>query len=228
MVDGSYYTEYQNFEDAVRLGMPAIVEVVRPEELEGTYKSSVYDYFPDKDILKIAMPSYKGRLIPLPEGSIVYVKLIDRGAIYAFRTTVISSGKDEEGFFVTYVRTPKRVRRVQRRRFKRVPLVLEGTYKLSEDDTPKKFLTKDFSAGGILMIVSEPLVVGQVILISLRLKDDLYLKDIKSKAVREAGKTPQGDYMYGVMFLNVDPKLEKKLVVFTFEQELKSRKKEGG
>jgi len=26
----------------------------------------------------------------------------------------------------------------------------------------------------------------------------------------------------------VDPKLEKKLVVFTFEQELKSRKKEGG
>ena len=228
MVEGSYYAEYQNFKDVVRLGMPVVVDVLRPEELEGTYKSTVYDYFPDKDVLKIAMPSYKGRLIPLPKGSIAYIKLIDKSAIYVFRTSIISSGKDEEGFFVTYVRTPKKVRRIQRRKFKRIPLVLEGTYKLSEDDTPKKFLTKDFSAGGLLMIVSEPLVIGQVILINLRLKEDLYLKDIKSKVVRESGRTPQGDYMYGVMFLNIDPSLEKKLVVFTFEQELKLRKKEGG
>ncbi len=163
--------ERVKFGSVVKPGMPVILEVSWPEELEGEYKSNVYDYSLSNKTMRMAMPSYKGRLVPLPQGSRVYVKIIDRGTLYVFQSTVIWSGKSkEDNLFSTVIRIPEYVRRVQRRRYNRIPLNLKGIYKREEDPVPRTFTSLDFSAGGMLIIVGEELNVDETIFITVKLK----------------------------------------------------------
>ncbi|MCD6551133.1 MAG: flagellar brake domain-containing protein, partial [Thermotoga sp.] len=151
-----YYTELVRAFDVIRLGQSVLVEVSAPGDLEGEYKSNVHDVDFERNLLILSMPSFKGRLVPLPRGTRCTVKIVDSSAIYMFRTTVLESGKDEYGFPITKVLFPHRLRKVQRRRFKRIKIFLEGLYKVSsKDEPPKRFVTKDFSAGGMLIVVND-------------------------------------------------------------------------
>lgn len=218
--------ERVKFGSVVKPGMPVILEVSWPEELEGEYKSNVYDYSLSNKTMRMAMPSYKGRLVPLPQGSRVYVKIIDRGTLYVFQSTVIWSGKSkEDNLFSTVIRIPEYVRRVQRRRYNRIPLNLKGIYKREEDPVPRTFTSLDFSAGGMLIIVGEELNVDETIFITVKLKETLELVDQPSRVVREAGVRERYQRMYGIEFKEVSMSLEKKLVRFVMEKEIEYRKK---
>lgn len=140
---------------------------------------------------------------------------------------MLESGRDEDGFPVTKVPFPERLRKIQRRRFKRIKIFLEGTYRVaSRDEPPKRFVTKDFSAGGMLMVAEDILTPEQIIYVTLELDEDLKLKDHPARIVREAGILETGERMYGVEFLNVSPALERKLVSFVFKKEIEMRNKE--
>ncbi len=221
-------SELYGFESVVRPGMPVILDVSSPEELEGEYKSQVYDYSMRTKRMRVAMPSHKGRLVPLPEGSRVYVKIIDRGSLYVFQGSVVWSGKSkQDGLPSTIVTIPEKVRRVQRRRFNRIPLKVVGKYR-REDKDYKTFSSLDFSAGGMLIIITEELEVGEKILVTVRLKPDLELTDHPSLVRRDGGtKNVDGQILrlYGIEFLSVDLPLEKKLVRFVMEKEIEYRKK---
>jgi c-di-GMP-binding flagellar brake protein YcgR len=222
-----YYTELVNAKDVIKPGQNVIVEVSAPEDLEGQYKSSVHDVDFERGILTLSMPSFKGRLVPLPRGTRCTVMILDSSAIYVFRTSVLESGRDEDGFPVTKVPFPGRLRKIQRRRFKRIKIFLEGTYRVaSRDEPPKRFVTKDFSAGGMLMVAEDILTPEQIIYVTLELDEDLKLKDHPARIVREAGILETGERMYGVEFLNVSPALERKLVSFVFKKEIEMRNKE--
>ena len=224
-----YYTELVRAFDVIRLGQSVLVEVSAPGDLEGEYKSNVHDVDFERNLLILSMPSFKGRLVPLPRGTRCTVKIVDSSAIYMFRTTVLESGKDEYGFPITKVLFPNRLRKVQRRRFKRIRMFLEGLYKVSsKDEPPKRFVTKDFSAGGMLIVVNDILTVGQIIYVTIELDENLKLRDQPAKIVREAGILETGERMYGVEFLNVSPSLERKLVTFVFRKEIEKRNKERG
>ncbi|PLV57007.1 flagellar brake protein [Thermotoga sp. SG1] len=224
-----YYTELVKASDVIRPGQSVIVEVSSPEDLEGEYKSSVHDVDFERNLLVLSMPSFKGRLVPLPRGTRCTVKIVDSSAIYTFRTAVLESGRDEDGFPITKVLFPNRLRKVQRRRFKRIKIFLEGFYRVSsKDEPPKRFVTRDFSAGGMLMVVNDILTVGQIIYVTMDLDENLKLVDQPARIVREAGILEAGERMYGVEFLNVSPFLEKKLVTFVFRKEIEMRNKERG
>ncbi|PLV58383.1 flagellar brake protein [Thermotoga sp. KOL6] len=224
-----YYTELVKANDVIRPGQNVSVEVTSPEDLEGEYKSSVHDVDFERGILILSMPSFKGRLVPLPRGTRCVVKIIDSSAIYMFRTSVLESGRDEDGFPVTKVLFPNKLRKVQRRRYKRIKISLEGTYRVSsKDEPPKRFVTRDFSAGGMLMVVNDILTPGQIIYVTIDLDTDLKLVDHPARIVRDAGMLETGERMYGVEFLNVPPSLEKKLVTFVFRKEIEMRNKERG
>jgi len=223
-----FYVETVEARDALKPGQNVVIDVFYPEELEGEYKSSVYDVDFERNILTLSMPSFKGRLVPLPRGTRCTVKVIDKSALYTFRTVVLESGRGADGFPITKVPFPENLQRIQRRRYKRLELVLDGTFRFSaEDPTPKRFVTKDFSAGGMLMVTSEVLMVGQVIFVDLFLEEGLRLENHPTRVVREAGVTPEGLRMYGMEFLNVPPNLEKKLVTYVFKKELEMKKKGG-
>lgn len=224
-----YYTELVKASDVIRPGQSVIVEVSYPEDLEGEYKSSVHDVDFERNLLVLSMPSFKGRLVPLPRGTRCTVKIVDSSAIYTFRTAVLESGRDEDGFPITKVLFPNRLRKIQRRRFKRIKIFLEGFYRVSsKDEPPKRFVTRDFSAGGMLMVVNDILTVGQIIYVTMDLDENLKLVDQPARIVREAGILETGERMYGVVFLNVSPSLEKKLVTFVFRKEIEMRNKERG
>ncbi len=222
-------SEMYKFDSVVKPGMPVILDISYPEDLEGEYKSQVYDYSMSSKRMRLAMPSFKGRLVPLPKGTKAYVKIIDKGSLYVFQGTVLWSGKSkEDGLPSTIITIPEKVRRVQRRRFNRIPLKLVGKYRREGEKDYKTFSSVDFSAGGMLIIVKEELKVDEKIFITVKLKPDLELVDQPSLVRRDGGiRNIDGQILrlYGIEFLDVNLSLEKKLVRFVMEKEIEYRKK---
>jgi len=216
------YIELLDPEKVIKPGQPIIIET-SDSNYSGVYKSLVHDFYPNRNMLKIAMPSFKGRLVPMANGTIIYVKIIDGKSFYAFNSRIINYGKDEENFNVTYITVPEKIRRIQRRRFVRVNVVLEGRLKFSEEDEYVNFITKDVSASGALIITQKPLPVGVVAFVSLSFTPELFLEEQKSRIVREAGKTDEGYYMYGIEFLDLSDSLQSKILRFCFNVERKMK-----
>lgn len=225
MVEQMNYIEAQS---VIRPGMPLMIEVESKDGEKTILKSTIHETYFEKGTLKIAMPSLKGRFIPLPRGDFIYITAISSKVVYAFSSRVIDYGRDESNFLVMYVTIPPTVKRVQRRRFVRIPLVLNGTYTLPGDLREYRFMTRDFSAGGMLMCTNNVLPLGQPIFINLDL-GNIKLSQQKAQVVRTAGKNEvTGFYEYGVQFMDMSPELERSLVVFVFQQELKMRKTSRG
>ncbi len=209
-------------------GMPLVIDYIDRKGEKQTFKSGIHDLDFDRAAMKIGMPSYKGRFVPIAPAEPIHITAVAEKVVYAFDSRVISYGRDEQNFLVMYVILPRVVRRIQRRRYVRIPLILEGLFKIPGSEEYHKFITRDFSAGGILMCTKLFLTVGQPILITLDL-GPLKLQDQKSQVVRYVGKNENtGFHEYGVQFLDVSPQLEKSLVAYVYQQELKARKTSSG
>ncbi|HCZ05596.1 MAG: hypothetical protein PWP37_537 [Thermotogota bacterium] len=219
----NYYVEKLRSLDVIKPGMNLELETDDPE-VAGNYRSTIHDILNNGRVLKIAMPTLKGRIVPLPNGTRVYVKVPDKSAIYTFYSTVMGYRKDDEGFYVTFITLPEIVSKVQRRHFVRIPVVLDGEFKLTEAEERVKFVTKDFSAGGAAIVTSEPLVVDTIGEVVFDFKTETEIPPLKARVVREAGRTEAGGFVYGIQFLDVDPPTEKKLVRLVFELERNLRK----
>lgn len=211
--------------DALKPGMPLVIEFETKKGEILKMKSSIHDTYFDRGVLKIAMPSYQGRFVPLPRQEFIRVTAIADKVVYAFSSRVLDYGRDSESnLLVMYVTLPEQVDRVQRRRYVRIPLVLNGSFLIEEEGNRYSFLTRDFSAGGMLMCTSKLLKVGQIIHVDLDL-GDIKLASQKAQIVRYAGFNENtGFHEYGVQFLDVPPALERALVSYVFQQEIKLRK----
>ncbi|HEY8541644.1 MAG TPA: PilZ domain-containing protein [Pseudothermotoga sp.] len=208
----------------IKPGMPLLIETESKSGEKTVLKSTVHETYFDKGVLKIAMPSLKGRFVPLPKGDFVYVTALSDKVVFGFSSRVLDYGRDESNFLIMYITVPSSVKRIQRRRYVRIPLVLNGTYNLPGDDKEYRFVTRDFSVGGMLMCTNKILEVGQPIFVNLDLENIKFYQQ-KAQIVRTIGKNEStGYYEYGVQFLEIPPELERALVVFVFQQELKMRK----
>lgn len=219
------YIAKVNAKDVLRASMPLVIELENKKGEKLKMKSTIHDLYFDRGILKIAMPSYQGRFVPIQRGEFIHVTAIAEKVVYSFSSRVLDYGRDtESNFLVMHITVPEQVDRVQRRRYVRIPLVLSGNYTVEGEDIQHKFLTRDFSAGGILMCTSRFLKVGQTIYIDLDLGDIKLIKQ-KAQIVRYAGfNETTGFHEYGVQFLDVSPELEKSLVSYVFQQEIKLKK----
>jgi c-di-GMP-binding flagellar brake protein YcgR len=219
------YVVKVNAKDVIRPGMPLVIDFEDKKGEKLKLKSSVQDTYFDRGMLKIAMPSYQGRFLPLPRGEFIRMTVIADKVVYAFSSRVLDYGRDQESnLLVMYVTVPEQVDRVQRRRYVRIPLVLNGSFTIENEEGRYSFLTRDFSAGGMLMCTSKFLKVGQIIYVELDLTD-LRLSNQKSQIVRYVGlNQTTGFHEYGVQFLDVPRELEKALVCYVFQQEIKLRK----
>ncbi|MBT1247431.1 MULTISPECIES: PilZ domain-containing protein [unclassified Thermosipho (in: thermotogales)] len=209
---------------ALRIGLPGIIEITMVKELEGTYKTSISDIDFSKNLIFFSIPTYKGRFIPIPKGTRMNVKVFDRSSMYSFSTVSLGVLKKDNLYFIP-APIPEYVNKTERRRFKRIPLFLYGTFKMSpeQDAESIQFMTKDFSAGGIKLITNVILKLNDIIYINLKLDENLKLENQKSKIVRIDQKTEDG-FQYGAEFIDVPVNLENKLVRFVFQRELKTKK----
>lgn len=217
------YVELIEAEKALKIGLPALIRITLVKELEGEYKSNVVDIDTAKRILFLSIPSYKGRFVPIPKGVRMTVNLFDRSSIYEFDTVSLGVIK-RDNMYAIPVPFPENVRKTERRKFVRIPLFLEGTFYLSNEPDAESyaFTTRNFSAGGLLMVTKKYLSVGDIIYIDLKLDNELSLNKQKSKVVRQDEPTDEG-FMYGVQFLDLSANLEKLLVRFVFQKEIKMK-----
>ncbi|ABR31281.1 pilus assembly protein PilZ [Thermosipho melanesiensis] len=209
---------------ALKIGLPGIIEITMLKELEGTYKTSISDIDFKKNLIFLSIPTYKGHFIPIPKGTRMNVKFFDRSSMYTFSTISLGVIK-KDNLYMIPVPAPEYVNKTERRRFKRIPLFLFGTFKLSPKTNAEaiQFMTKDFSAGGIKIVTDAILHLDDIIYINLKLDENLQLENQKSKIIRADQKTEEG-FQYGVEFLDVPTNLENKLVRFVFQKELKAKK----
>jgi len=217
------YVELINAEKALKIGLPALVRITMVKELEGEYKSNVVDIDLEKRILFLSIPSYKGRFIPIPKGVRMTVNLFDRSSIYEFDTISLGVIK-RDNIYVIPVPFPETVRKTERRKFVRIPLYLEGRFYLSDEPDAESyaFTTRNISAGGMMMVTKKYLKMGDIIYVDLKLDNELSLNKQKSKIVRQDEQIEEG-FMYGVQFLDVPSALEKALVRFIFQKEIKMK-----
>jgi c-di-GMP-binding flagellar brake protein YcgR len=217
------YVELIDAQKALKVGILALVRITMVKELEGEYKSNVVDIDLEKRILFLSIPSYKGRFIPIPKGVRMTVNLFDRSSIYEFDTISLGVIK-RDNIYVIPVPFPETVRKTERRKFVRIPLYLEGRFYLSDEPDAESyvFTTRNISAGGMMMVTKKYLKMGDIIYIDLKLDNELSLNKQKSKIVRQDEQIEEG-FMYGVQFLDVPPALEKALVRFIFQKEIKMK-----
>lgn len=219
------YIAKVNARDVLKPGMPLTIELENKKGEKLRMKSTIHDTYFNRGVLKIAMPSYRGRFVPIQRGEFIHVTAIAEKVVYAFSSRVLDHGRDvESNLLVMHITVPEQVNRVQRRKYVRIPLVLSGSFTIENEDVNHRFLTRDFSAGGVLMCTSKLMKVGQTIYIDLDLGDIKLIKQ-KAQIVRYAGfNETTGFHEYGVQFLDVPLELEKALVSYVFQQEIKLKK----
>ncbi len=221
------YIELVEATKVLKIGLPANVIITLVKELEGTYKSNIIDIDMDRKILFLSIPSFKGRFVPIPKGVRITVNVFERSSVYEFQTVSLGVIK-KDNIYALPVPFPDVVRKTEKRKFVRIPLYLDGRFYLSTEPGAESFAFKsrNVSAGGLLMVTKKHLNVNDIIFIDMKFNDELILKRQKSKIVREDSKVEDG-YVFGVQFLDLPQNLEKALVRFIFQQELKLKNVQG-
>jgi c-di-GMP-binding flagellar brake protein YcgR len=208
---------------------------IQEKGIQGIYKSILYEYDFNSNLAKIGMPIFKGAYLKIFQGTNLKVRAYSSRAVYLFKSKVYSSGK-EENIRYLIINIPETIVRIQRRQHARIPVSEEGTFYLKEEQenskseenvqpTKYRFITKDFSAGGLAMVTSKKLDIGQKVIINLALKNEIRLEDMESEVVRFIEKTTSGEYIYGIKFLNLTREKEEELVRFVFKLERETYKK---
>ena len=129
---------------------------------EKYFNSNIQDI--TEDYIAISIPSSAGEYVPLSKGSIIDVLYYAEENLYKFKSIII--GRKFENIPILLIAKPEQVKRIQRRRYVRVPLVKTAKYinlknepkvNLSTIDDSKylKAVLVDLSGGGMRVKVSE-------------------------------------------------------------------------
>lgn len=225
----SDFVEKVSAKKNISINMPIEIEVDE-EYYEGTYKSIIHEYNSKSGYAKIGMPIYKGALIKLPNGIKIRIRIYSNTAVYLFKTVILQSGQENNIRFLV-VKVPEEIYKVQRRKYVRIPITENGFFYFKKDyeemDNPPKhkFLTKDFSAGGLSIVTDDELNEGDRVFINIDIKEGLKIENFEAEVVRKIGETDVGRNIYGMEFTSLDTKTEKKFVKFVFKYEIQSMKK---
>ena len=206
----------------IKPGLPLRIEASSVAGFTGgNFKSKVEDV--EDYIVKAAMPSLKGRLVPFPVGLIARVSAIDKISLYVFYGVVLEN-REEDKLPLTLFKIRGKIRRVQRRRFLRIKFISNGTMKTPENEEVS-FISLDISAGGMKIGVNKPLTVGTIVKVNFQFEEDLFLTNQEAKIVRkfEGKDTTNGVFYYGLEFFNMPLSTQDRIMRFIFKLELKSR-----
>lgn len=222
----SLFSVKVNPKDCLKPGKPLVLDISDPE-LKGTYKSTIFDLNFSSNVIKIGMPSYQGRFIPVPEGTRMYVKMMDRSSMFVFQSVCLRYEKDKDGFLVSYIAMPETVRKIQRRQFVRVPLIQRGNMLRLKDNKTYPFISKDISAGGMLIICNFRLEMEELIQIDYKVDEKFELTQLMSRVKRNGPQIDLRHWSYGIQFQDMTRHTEDELVGFIFRLEQEIRKKTG-
>ncbi|MPQ32515.1 hypothetical protein E4V42_13850 [Clostridium estertheticum] len=188
---------------------------------EKYFNSNVQDV--TEDYIAISIPTNSGEYLPLSNGSIIDVIYYEEENIYKFSSSVV--GRKFENIPILLLAKPEEIKKIQRRRYVRVPLIKAAKYinlrdepkvNLSTIDNSKylKAVLVDLSGGGMRVKVSEEIKDNDFLLVALTVNEEEVLIVGQTKRIM---KDADGRFICGLSFEFLDNATREQLIRYIFQ-----------
>ncbi len=186
------------------------------------YRSNVQDS--SESTFMITIPMKGNSYLPISVGEKVELHYYDKDDIYKFESTVIS--RENKGFPVLIMRNPKEYKKIQRRKYVRIPVTsyvrymsIDRDYKLRRLDlatinSMKKTTVLDVSGGGIRFKSNED-IKNQILLVQINF-NELEIT-AKGQIVRCIYDETERVYDCGLSFTEIGTQEREKLISYIFK-----------
>ena len=176
-----------------------------------------------EEYIAISIPINAGEYVPLSKGTIIEVVYYEEENLYKFQSSVI--GRKFENIPILLIAKPKEIKKIQRRKYVRVPIVNTVKYKNLKNEprtNPKtvesseylQAVLLDLSGGGLRLKVSEEIKLNDFLLISLTVDSEDIL--IVGQAMRIV-KDDEGRFTCGLSFEFLDNSTRERIIKFIFQ-----------
>lgn len=190
--------------------------------------SQVLDIIDEKH-MSIAMPIVNSVVVPIPTGEIVQIKYAKKSiGVFAFSARVLARKHSEHLSYMKMERLSD-VKKVQRRDYFRLDIVLDVKMKLVEtngvgDNNSFSALTKDISGGGLRLISKTKLSANDLVDIALKTDDGTI--QARGRIIRCVPYESSGsDYEIAIIFDAIDEQARTQIISFIFKYQRKMKKK---
>ncbi|MBZ9688062.1 flagellar brake domain-containing protein [Clostridium estertheticum] len=188
---------------------------------EKYYNTNIQDL--TEDYIEISIPMSAGQYVPLSKGTIIDVIYYEEENLYTFKSSII--GRKFENIPILIISKPMEIKKIQRRKYVRVPLINTAKYKnLKNQPRTKpstidkseylKAVLVDLSGGGMKVRVSEEIKTNDFILVDLTVNNENIL--IVGQAKRIV-KDDQGRFLCGLSFESLDGITQEKIIRYIFQ-----------
>ncbi|GFZ30949.1 hypothetical protein CSC2_14750 [Clostridium zeae] len=192
---------------------------------EKIYRCQIQDI--GENFFNINLPASEGQYLTVPRGlDLEFMSFCDDGDVFKFKSTIIS--RSQENNIPMYVMTnPYDILKIQRRDYVRVKVAqiisyITGDYKVEDVEQLKlnTAILLDLSGGGMRVKLKEKLSKGDSIISELKYGNQQVL--IKGTIVR-VETTEDKQWIYGVIFDNIDERTRDKIIRMVFDIMRKQR-----
>jgi len=202
------------------------IRVTLPDEQENWYLSSVQDVTDYE--LRISIPTKGTTPLALKNGDLLKVSFITDSSRYEFETRVIGWRYDNIPMYALTL--PKDYKRIQLRRFVRIPTILEVSYAEVPDEGKRiaffKSTSLDLSGGGVRLLLKKDFPVGARLLlrITIPLKSGPEYLEIMGKVVRSQLDENLKLYHVAIQFTEISRSQQDLIVRYTFSKMSEQRR----
>lgn len=202
--------------DHFKIGDKIKVGIHRDGNEASYYDSKIADISVEEEIVKIYNISNKNNRVFLYPGDTISVMKDSGSVIFLFDTSYL--GKDRGRFDYLLLKLPKKIERMQRREFFRLPVNVKLSLKKENDESGEIFLgeTLDLSGSGLSVDLDAVLEKGDKVIIDLPLTSEVYIEEIYGKISRVS----EGELLphrYGIEFTDIEANKKEKIVAYIFE-----------
>ena len=188
---------------------------------EKYFNSNIQDI--TEEYIGISIPINAGGYVPLSKGTTIDVIFYEDENCYKFESSII--GRKFENIPILLIAKPKEIKKIQRRKYVRIPLISTVKYKnlKNEPRTNPSTVAKseylqavlvDLSGGGMRVKVSEEIKLNDFLLVSLTInKEDIPIVGQAKRIIKD----DEGRYICGLSFELLDNSTREKIIKFIFE-----------
>lgn len=198
---------------------------------------SEYEWMLDEGRITIAAPISRGRIIPLPLGSLMNVYFIrqegSNAELYKFRARV-KDRYEEDKLKLLLVEKLGGITRIQRRNYYRLDTLIEVRYRPvghagGVNPYPgafKKSLAVNLSGGGICLLLNDRFETGDLLECEMTF-DQVRNIEFYGRVVRFDESEGEGKYSYkaGIAYIEIDESSREEVVRYIFQEQRKLLRK---
>lgn len=169
--------------------------------------------------LGLAVPMYKGVIVPMRVGREIKVCLTYKEKTFAFFTTII--GRKREPIPLLIVNKPEELFPIQRRSYVRLPVSVPIKFRaLPDGETVIRGTTLDISGGGALLLTKAGLERGQIIELELDLpnREPVFCKARVVRILSQA-KTAKDKSKIAIEYQDISEGQRDRIFNYIFEKQ---------